>query len=106
MPPPSPSILFVRMLAKWLKNVNHPLSLANAAYFILLYCFYVQKQFDNQVPINELVTCSNITDPRIQFEVDVASALTLVFKSNDENEFQGIDFYILEIDPSVRMQLI
>ena len=70
-----------------------------------MYCFYAQKQFDNQIPINELVTCSNITDPRIQFEVDVASALTLVFKSNEENEFQGISFYILELDPSVRKQL-
>ena len=54
------------------------------------------------MPIDELVTCGSVTDPRIQFEVDVASALTLVFKSNGENEFQGVALYILEIDPSVR----
>ena len=54
------------------------------------------------MPIDELVTCGNITDPRIQFEVDVASALTIVFKSNGNNEFQGVVLYILEIDPSVR----
>ena len=52
--------------------------------------------------IDELVTCGNITDPRIQLEVDVASALTVVFKSNGNIEFRGVVLYILEIDPSVR----
>jgi len=51
-----------------------------------------------------LVTCGNITDPRIQFEVDVASELTLVFKSDGENELEGVNLFILEFNPSVSMQ--
>ena len=65
-------------------------------------CFYPQKQFNNSnVLINEnrLVTCGNITDPRIQFGVDVATKLTLVFKSDSQNEFGGVNLHIMEIRP-------
>ena len=72
-----------------------------------------QKQYDNNnslISLNELVTCGNIPDPRIQFEVDVATTITLVFKSDEQNEFQGLNLYILEIKPSstdpVRMMLL
>ena len=64
---------------------------------------YIQKQYNKSIPVNELVTCGNITDPRIQFEVDVASKLTLTFKSDDKNEFKGVILYVMEFDPSVRV---
>ena len=66
-------------------------------------CFYPQKQFDNSnvlINENELVTCGKIPDPRIQFEVDVATTVTLMFKSDAQNEFGGVNLYILEIKPS------
>ena len=45
------------------------------------------------------MTCGNITDPRIQFGVDVATTLTLVFKSDSQNEFGGVNLRIMEIRP-------
>ena len=48
------------------------------------------------------MTCGDITDPRIQFAVDVASKLTLVFKSDEQNEFNGVNLSILEYMPPVR----
>ena len=46
-----------------------------------------------------MVTCGNIPDPRIQFEVDVATKVTLVFKSDPQNEYGGVKLYVLEIRP-------
>ena len=66
-------------------------------------CFYPQKEYRNSTVLineNQLVTCGNIPDPRIQFEVDVATTLRLVFKSNSHNEFGGLKLYIMEIKTS------
>ena len=65
--------------------------------------FYPQKEFNNSnvlINENQLVTCGNIPDPRIQFELDIATTLTLVFRSDSQNEFEGVNLYILEIRPS------
>ena len=42
-----------------------------------------------------------MVDPRIQFEVDVASALTLEFKSNNETERIGMHMIVLEINSTI-----
>ena len=42
-----------------------------------------------------------MVDPRIQFEVDVASALTLEFKSNNETEKIGMHMIVLEINSTI-----
>jgi len=44
------------------------------------------------------VTCGNITDPRIQVAVDVASALTLIFRSDDKIAQLGMRLIVMEID--------
>ena len=68
-----------------------------------LHYFYTQKEFDNNNELinqNQLITCGDIPDPRIQFEIDVATKITLAFKSNSQLEFKGVNLYILEIRPS------
>ena len=42
-----------------------------------------------------------MVDPRIQFEVDVASALTLEFKSNNQTERIGMHMLVLEINSTI-----
>ena len=44
------------------------------------------------------MTCGNITDPRIQVAVDVASALTLIFRSDDKIAQLGMRLIVMEID--------
>jgi len=51
--------------------------------------------------VNQLVTCGNITDPRIQIAVDVASALTLVFRSDDKISQLGMRLIVIEIDTNL-----
>ena len=46
-----------------------------------------------------MITCGNIPDPRIQFAVDVATKVTLVFKSDPQIEFSGVNLYVFEIRP-------
>ena len=61
----------------------------------------IQKNYSG-IPnrfIEQTVTCGNIADPRIEFGVDVAEALTLVFKSNEVDERTGLTLLILEYDP-------
>lgn len=73
-----------------------------ASNHILYFYFYPQKEFDNNnnlVNENQLITCGNIPDPRIQFEVDVATTVTLVFKSDPQYEYEGVNLYIFEIRP-------
>ena len=68
-----------------------------------LHYFCTQKEYDNNnelIDQNQLITCGDIPDPRIQFEIDVATTITLAFKSNSQNEFEGVNLYILEIRPS------
>ena len=54
-----------------------------------------------------MITCDSIPDPRIEFGVDVATKITLVFKSDPQIEYEGINLYILEMrsssDDSVRI---
>jgi len=46
-----------------------------------------------------LVTCGNETDPRIQLQVDIADALTLIFMLDDSIQHPiGINLIVLEID--------
>ena len=44
------------------------------------------------------MTCGNETDPRIQLEVDVADALTLVFMSDSSGEGRGVNLTVFEIN--------
>ena len=53
----------------------------------------------NKPNIDQIVTCGSEIDPRIHFEVDVADALTLVFKSNEMDQRKGIILLIFELDP-------
>ena len=68
-----------------------------------LHYFYTQKEFDNNNKLinqNQLITCDDIPDPRIQFEIDVANTITLAFKSNSQEELGGVNLYVMEIRPS------
>ena len=56
----------------------------------------LQKNAGN--PNNVLVTCGNVTDPRMQLGVDVASALTLVFMSDDSEQRRGVNLTVFEIN--------
>ena len=78
--------------------------------YIFVFLLYTQKEYDNNnnlIDQNQLVTCGIIPDPRIQFGVDVATTITLVFKSDDLIELGGVNLYIMEIrsssDDSVRI---
>ena len=57
-----------------------------------------QKQLDKKIALNQLVTCGNVTDPRIQVAVDIASALTLIFRSDDKTPHNGIRLLVMEIN--------
>ena len=69
-----------------------------AFYFNSVYLFLTQKQFDKAIDHNKLVTCGNVTDPRIQVAVDIASALTLIFRSDDKNPHKGMRLLVMEIN--------
>ncbi|XP_065892788.1 collagen alpha-1(IV) chain-like [Dysidea avara] len=56
-----------------------------------------EKQLDKKTTLNQLVTCGNVTDPRIQVAVDIASALTLIFRSDDKTPHNGIRLLVMEI---------
>ena len=45
-----------------------------------------------------LVTCGNVTDPRLQLGVDVADALTLVFMSDGTDQRRGVNITVFEIN--------
>lgn len=49
-------------------------------------------------PNNVLVTCGNVTDPRLQLGVDVADALTLVFMSDSTDQRRGVNITVFEIN--------
>jgi len=55
-----------------------------------------QKSVGN--PNNILVTCGNETDPRIQLEIDIADALTLVFMSDSSGQGRGVNLTVFEIN--------
>ncbi|XP_065921053.1 collagen alpha-1(I) chain-like isoform X2 [Dysidea avara] len=57
-----------------------------------------EKQLSKGVGVNQLVTCGNITDPRIQVAVDVASALTFIFRSDNNNSHNGMRLLVTEIN--------
>ena len=61
----------------------------------------IQKQLYRGANVNQLVTCGNITDPRIQVAVDVASALTLVFRSDDKISLYGMRLIVMEINTNI-----
>ena len=61
----------------------------------------IQKQLYRGPNVNQLVTCGNITDPRIQVAVDVASALTLVFRSDDKISLYGMRLIVMEINTNI-----
>lgn len=45
-----------------------------------------------------MVTCGDVIDPRIQIAVDVASALTLIFRSDKQFSEGGMRLIIMEIN--------
>ena len=50
-------------------------------------------------PRETLVTCGNVSDPRIRLGVDVAEALTLIFRSDDNTQQnRGVNLTVLEIN--------
>ena len=65
--------------------------------FSLWTVFLLQKsQID---PRETLVTCGNISDPRIRLGVDVAQALTLIFRSDSSvAQNRGVNLTIIEIN--------
>ena len=63
-----------------------------------MFLYITQKQLSKGVGVNQLVTCGNITDPRIQVAVDVASALTFIFRSDNNNSHNGMRLLVTEIN--------
>ena len=50
-------------------------------------------------PNEVLVTCGDQSDPRITLGVDIAQALTLIFRSDDNGQQnRGVDLTIIEIN--------
>jgi len=47
------------------------------------------------------VTCGNQSDPRIRLGVSLADELTLIFRSDNENQYKGVRLIIEEIDTTV-----
>jgi len=47
------------------------------------------------------VTCGNQSDPRIRLSVEVADELTLIFRSDAQNQNRGVYLIVLEIDATV-----
>ena len=47
-----------------------------------------------------LTTCGDQSDPRIRLNVDIADALTFVFKSDGNNpqQYRGVNITIIEIN--------
>ena len=72
-------------------------------YIFCILALHIQKEYDNNnnlINQNQLITCGSIPDPRIQFEIDIATTITLAFKSDPQIELKGVNLYILEIQPS------
>jgi len=47
------------------------------------------------------VTCGNQSDPRIRLGVGVPDELTLIFRSDAENQNRGVYLTVMEIDATV-----
>ena len=50
-------------------------------------------------PREVLVTCGNVSDPRIRLRIEIAQALTLIFRTDDSaQQNRGVNLTILEIN--------
>ena len=50
-------------------------------------------------PREVFVTCGNVSDPRIKLNVEIAPALTLIFRTDDSaQQNRGVDLTIFKIN--------
>ena len=63
----------------------------------IVFPFVSQKSLID--PREVLVTCGNQSDPRIRLGVEVAQALTLIFRSDGSNrQNRGVNLTVIEIN--------